>query len=296
MGDETKTETLPATVKPTALRTPDPYDPATLAEAHQLALALFKSGLLPTEIKTAEAAFAILAKGHELGLKPMQSFDLICVIKGKPALSAAGMRALCLARPDVCEFFRNIETTPTKATFETKRRGDPSATKLTFTIDEAKRAGLVRPESNWTKWPERMLEARASSALARLVYPDLVGGIYTPEEIQEVAAAKGETTIIDAEIVETPKEEPVAYEPPAGVTNAGPDDAMNLKSLRKETEAIFTTLAEMGVSKNDLLGVREEVLGPNVKVAAAPLDKLTILYGRLLAMENQFAAKPPDSN
>ena len=195
-------ETLPAKVEKAELGV-DVFNPRTLVEAHQLASALYKSGLLPSEIKSAEAAFAILAKGHELGLKPMQSFDLICVIKGKPSLSAAGMRALCLARPDVCEYFRNVETTATKATFETKRRGDPQPVELTFTIEEAKRAGLVRPDSNWSKWPERMLEARASSALARLVYPDLVGGVYTPEEIQEFAPEVINGEVIDEELDDT---------------------------------------------------------------------------------------------
>ena len=203
-------ETLPAKVEKAELGV-DVFNPRTLVEAHQLASALYKSGLLPSEIKSAEAAFAILAKGHELGLKPMQSFDLICVIKGKPSLSAAGMRALCLARPDVCEYFRNVETTATKATFETKRRGDPQPVELTFTIEEAKRAGLVRPDSNWSKWPERMLEARASSALARLVYPDLVGGVYTPEEIQEFAPE-----VINGEVVDDePRPEPEPEGPPS---------------------------------------------------------------------------------
>ena len=203
-------EKLPANIETKELAA-DVFNPRTLVEAHQLASALYKSGLLPSEIKSAEAAFAILAKGHELGLKPMQSFDLICVIKGKPSLSAAGMRALCLARRDVCEYFRNVETTTTKSTFETKRRGDPQPVELTFTIEEAKRAGLVRPDSNWSKWPERMLEARASSALARLVYPDLVGGVYTPEEIQEFAPEVINGEVIDDE----PRPEPELEGPPS---------------------------------------------------------------------------------
>jgi len=33
-----------------------------------------------------------------------------------------------------------------------------------------------------------MLVARASARLARLLVPDLLGGMYTPEELREVSA------------------------------------------------------------------------------------------------------------
>ncbi len=192
------------------------YIPATIADAVTLAAALYKSGFLPQEVKTPEAAFAILAKGAELGFAPMQSFDLICVVRqradgtgGRPALTAAGMRALCLARPDICKYFTRLEASAITATFETQRQGDPKPVKMTFTIEEAKRAGLMRPDSGWVKFPERMLEARASAALARLVYADLVGGIYTPEEVEEFTAPETATPLA-----------PSPTTPPAAPTSA----------------------------------------------------------------------------
>ena len=50
----------------------------------------------------------------------------------------------------------------------------------------AERAGLVKPNSNWLKIPTDMLVARAQSRLCRMVYPDLLAGLYTPDELGEI--------------------------------------------------------------------------------------------------------------
>jgi hypothetical protein len=40
--------------------------------------------------------------------------------------------------------------------------------------------------SGWGRNPTDMLVARASARLARMVYPDLLAGLYTPEELAEI--------------------------------------------------------------------------------------------------------------
>ena len=72
----------------------------------------------------------------------------------------------------------------------TKRKGDPDPISLSYTIDQAEQAGLLKPTrsgkpSNWQKMPRQMLRARAKSELARLVYPDLLAGLYTPDELRD---------------------------------------------------------------------------------------------------------------
>jgi hypothetical protein len=56
----------------------------------------------------------------------------------------------------------------------------------------ATRAGLVKPNSNWVKVPEDMLVSRCSARLARIKYPDLLFGLYTPEEVREINEAENE--------------------------------------------------------------------------------------------------------
>jgi hypothetical protein len=98
------------------------------------------------------------------------------------------MRALVL-RSGSAKYFRCIERTPERCTWETWRIGEPEPTRLTHTIEQAKIAWQKDERawraSAWGRMPEDMLSARASSKLARLVYSDVTYGLYSPEELRE---------------------------------------------------------------------------------------------------------------
>ena len=133
-------------------------------------------------------AILIMMAGKDLGLSYTQALRAFHVIEGRPALSADGMVAVCLAHKEVCEYFRVLDATGTSATVETKRVGDP-ARKMTFTLDEARTAGLIKEKSGWAKWPGRMCLARAKSFLARETYPDLLMGLYDDDELRDSVKA-----------------------------------------------------------------------------------------------------------
>lgn len=74
-------------------------------------------------------------------------------------------------------------------------------TEIGFTIEDAKRANLVKPKGNWEKDPGAMLRARTTSKAIRMLCPEIVAGYYTPEEIDD-ATGSGETkgpVAVDAE-------------------------------------------------------------------------------------------------
>lgn len=159
------------------------------AGAMQLADQLAKSSLIPTALRGKPAdVLVILMKGQELGLSPIQSLSEVSVIEGKPSSSAALKVALCVRRPDICEYFRMTESTATKATYETKRAGNEPVS-LSWTIEQAKTAGLTGKQ-NWQRHPDAMLRARCSSALATAVYPDLVQGLMTFDEADEIPGSR----------------------------------------------------------------------------------------------------------
>lgn len=170
----------------------DPYSPNSLATAQEMATTLAKSRLFG--ISSPEAAFAIMATGHELGLSPLQSLRGIHIIDGKPSPSADMLVAVVL-RSGLAEYFREVSTTDKASTWETKRRGDAKAKSLTYSLDEAKQAGLTGKQ-NWSRHPKRMLAARAKSFLARDVYPDLLFGLVSQEELLDATpiAAEPEPT------------------------------------------------------------------------------------------------------
>ena len=63
--------------------------------------------------------------------------------------------------------------------------------RLCYTIEDAEKAGLLKPPRQgkqggpWHTIPRQMLRHRAKSELARLEYPDLLAGLYTPEELKD---------------------------------------------------------------------------------------------------------------
>lgn len=164
--------------KTTALALPTGNEWGTIT---QMAEVLVPSGMLPAHIKTPAAAAAIILKGRELGIPPMQALSGIAVIQGKPTAGSELMLALLYRdHGDGALWF--VESTETACRVSYARRGWPERRDYQFTIDDAKRAGLLT-NATWTKYPAAMLRARAISAVARMAFPDSIGGMYTPEEL-----------------------------------------------------------------------------------------------------------------
>jgi hypothetical protein len=164
-----------------------PFEPTTIDQAQSLAKTLAQSSLLPADLRNKPADVLVqIITGHELGLGPMQSIRSIHIIQGKPTMSADLMVALVKRSPE-CIRFRLVESSPTIATYETERRGE-GPTRISFTMEEAKTAGLVKDGSGWKRYPAAMLRARAASALCRAVYPDILLGIYEESEADEIRA------------------------------------------------------------------------------------------------------------
>lgn len=198
--------------------------PRSLTEAKELATTLSAAQTLPEALRQKPAdVLAIVMAGAELGLAPMQSIRGLVLIKGKPTLSADAMGALVKSRREVCSWLRLVESSATVATYETLRNGDPGPTRLSFTIEQAQRAGLNG--DNWRKFPEAMLRARCLSALCRAVYPDLLLGVYDPDELEPAPAVREVNA--PPVVVEPPRPSPVE----AQVVDAPPSPPSNVRPI-----------------------------------------------------------------
>ena len=158
-----------------------PMDPEHL---FILADRIAKSPLMPDAYrgKPTEAAVAMMY-GQEVGLPPMTSLQRIIVINGKPTLDAGAMTALIRREGHSL----TGDATSESATATGVRRDTGDTMSVTFTMEDAKRAGLVRQNSPWTKFPKSMLWSRAVSQLARELFGDVLLGIsYVPEEMEAV--------------------------------------------------------------------------------------------------------------
>lgn len=197
-------------------------DERQLSTMLRLAEALHQSGLLPNTIRTPQAAFAVIQKGTELGIPPMLALSQIGVINGKPVAAAELMLALIYR--DHGDAALVIDATDDQSCqVRYKRRGWSEPKRFAWTMEDARRAGLT--SDTWRKYPAAMLRARCISAVARLAFPDTLGGLYGPEELGAAVdvTADGEVVVVDA------PQSPVAAREPAP---APEDDADDVPSER----------------------------------------------------------------
>jgi hypothetical protein len=163
----------------------DPWNFKTLINMAQV---LCRGIGVPYELKhKPDDAFAVIQAGSELGVPPMTALREFHVIKGKITIAASFMRSLCYQNPEICLYFKILERTDKRCTIEVQRAGyDPF--RLTWTIEMAERARLLKSDkadSNWVKYPEAMLQARATTDIVKAIFPDLTQGMMSDEEVQD---------------------------------------------------------------------------------------------------------------
>lgn len=161
-----------------------------LAAFQEFARVIAISDLLPDGLKgKPQNVLMALMQGLDLGLRPMQALNLIDVIKGKPAMSAQGMRAQILAAG---HRFRIVEHTDTKCTVAAHRSdwADDEWPEVSFTIEQAKQAGLAGGD-NWKKYPADMLLARATTRMAKAYFSDVTNGLNSVEELLDITPSSG---------------------------------------------------------------------------------------------------------
>jgi len=156
---------------------------------------MVRSGLMPSTVKSAANAALIIWTGHELGLKPMVSIQFINIISGKPSLAPVMMRSLIIAS-GAEEIWEVRENTATVCTIYAKRSGGQEYTR-SFTLEEASKImsredGKTIPltqKFNWKNMPATMLLWRCTSAVCRVVYPDVINGMYITDEMEDANVA-----------------------------------------------------------------------------------------------------------
>ena len=161
---------------------------ATMGEAMQFASMVAKSDFAPKDFKgKPESCLLAIQHGSEVGLSPMQSLQSIAVINGRPTIWGDAALALVQSSP-ACEYIKEYiegDGDQAVAVCEVKRRGYPAATVSTFSMFDAKRAGLAGKSGPWTQYPARMLALRARGFALRNAFADALRGLVTAEEAQD---------------------------------------------------------------------------------------------------------------
>ncbi len=138
---------------------------------------------------TKNVAIATYLKGYEVGFNMTAAPEFIQVIQGKPAISPRGHLALLHASGIFSgngllevEDKRDEDGNPTSCRVK-MRRGDSNVEyECVFTMEDAKRAGIIKDGSGWEKYPANMCRWRATGYCADIVASDIGGGMKRADE------------------------------------------------------------------------------------------------------------------
>lgn len=162
--------------KPLSMRefceTADMTNPANLASV------FMSSGLFQGTQSLSQAMVKILA-GKEVGVGAFASMTAIHIVKGRTMLGyhILGAKIKDSGRYD----YRVKSCTAELCEIDFLGADGEKIGESSFTIEEARQAGLLRGGGNWTSYPKVMLFARALSQGQRMHCPDVTHGmpVYT---------------------------------------------------------------------------------------------------------------------
>jgi hypothetical protein len=158
--------------------------PQNFEQAIRFSEMIADSDMVPKDFKGKPGNCLIAIQwGHEVGLQPLQALQNIAVINGRPAMWGDALLALVRASP-LCEYVTESDDGHT-ATIRGKRKGSPEEIR-TFSMDDAKMAGLAGKQGPWSQYPKRMRQMRARAFLLRDLFTDVLRGMAMAEELMDI--------------------------------------------------------------------------------------------------------------
>lgn len=221
--------------------------PTNVSEALQLAEMLSKSSIVPKDYQGNPGnVFVAMQWGAEIGLAPMQAMQNIAVINGRPSIWGDAMLALVRAS-GLLEY---IHENPTDdgCTVKVKRKGEDEVVR-SFTLLDAKKAGLSGKAGPWTQYPKRMMQMRARSIALRDVFTDVLKGIQSAEEVMDMPSERDMGAVEEVKTEEKPAKKSrkaaaasaLAIEDKTQEQVANTVPAVNLQSLIERLHAVQTS-------------------------------------------------------
>jgi hypothetical protein len=126
------------------------------------------------------AAASAVVYGDEIGLTAQAALTSVYVVRGRPGLYAEAMVALVKSHGhDVAV----EELTDRVCRMRARRKGEQDWQRFEFTIDRARRAGYDKGNPKYGSDPQAMLYPRCASITCRTVFPDVLKGLASVEDL-----------------------------------------------------------------------------------------------------------------
>lgn len=179
--------------------------PSNLGEAMDIAKLLAASNAIPKEFmgNPSNIMLAVM-HGHAVGLSPAQALSSMMVVNNRVSIWGDALIGVVKASPEYEWSKDGYDASVENGTawFEVKRRGEEPL-RRTFSMDDAKKAGLLGKAGPWQNYPKRMLLMRARAFALRDCFPDILKGLRVVEEERDVI----ETTATPGHPVKAPAAE-----------------------------------------------------------------------------------------
>ncbi len=179
-------------------------EPRNMLEVRALANFLSRSKFIPQAFRgDLNTAVMLIVTCKQYGL-PITALSEVMEVNGKVGFWGRTKLGIVL-KSGVCEYIIPAEQTDKKCTVETQRKGWPKPVSITYTLEQAEKAGLLARSDAWKKHPSDMLYWRAVSRIISQVYPDVIQGFATVEEIEEEQPVQQATAVAMPTPIEEPK-------------------------------------------------------------------------------------------
>jgi hypothetical protein len=215
--------------------------PSNLKEAMEYAQIIANSTMVPKNYQGKPGDILVAVQmGAELGLKPIQALQNIAVINGRPSVYGDALLALVQAHPSFEDVKEAFDEKTNTAFCSVKRKNQDEYT-VSFSSEDAKKAGIWGKAGPWSQYPKRMLQMRARSFALRDKFADALSGLIMAEE------ARDYSTISDV----TPKTQTLSSKLDDLITeqsNNNNDD--NLVSIAQDNQPILDELSKLILTHN----------------------------------------------
>lgn len=176
-----------------------------ILEAQKSKMSILRDGGMLPKGCTEKEAWARVAVGVEMGMRPMQALNGIAMINGKPSLHTDSIPSIVAASgllEDQGHEFTG-EGDKLACRFWCKKKGLQTAQYWEYSVADAKSAGLLSRDT-WKNHLKKMLFNRARTYCLRNTFPEVLGNMYDSDEASEFTPEN--TT--DAPNLAMPAEEP----------------------------------------------------------------------------------------
>lgn len=169
----------------------------TVSQLARSVAAYRKAGLIPKHLETDAMAIGAILFCKQFNIPPLSGIGQVACIHGKFAAFGSLFTALAQKDPDfgyddvfyldehqekICAENKNLKNPAWACVVRSQKKGSPFILETVFTMDDAKKAGIVR--NVWDKYPRDMLRFKCLARAYRTLYPAALNGLHMAEDLR----------------------------------------------------------------------------------------------------------------